>query len=86
MNTVASLPLCGTLLTWCTPMDQLNLFYPLLQTPDFQTDPSCTIPLGCHGSDIYDQWRNNSGTPNAQSPGGGSSEEPTAPTTTGGGG
>ena len=53
INTVASIPVCGTVLTFCTPVDQLNLIFPLLQTPDFDADPSCTIPLGCAGSDIF---------------------------------
>jgi len=53
INTLASVPICGTVLTFCTPVDQLNLMFPLLETPDFNADPSCTIPLGCAGSDIY---------------------------------
>ncbi len=53
INTLASIPVCGTVLTFCTPADQLNLMFPLLETPDFNADPSCTIPLGCGPSDIY---------------------------------
>jgi hypothetical protein len=70
INTIASIPICGTVLTFCTPADQLNLFFPMLEVPDFNSDPSCTIPLGCGGSDIF---------PNipAGFPGGGASEEPT---------
>ncbi|MCB9857566.1 MAG: hypothetical protein H6818_17935 [Phycisphaerales bacterium] len=46
-NVLYSLPICGTVLTFCTPFDQLNVLFPLLETPDFKTDPTCTIPLGC---------------------------------------
>lgn len=53
INTIASIPFCGALLTFCTPADQLNLFLPSLQVPDYDTDPSCTIPLGCGGGDLY---------------------------------
>jgi hypothetical protein len=53
INTLASIPICGTVLTFCTPVDQLNMMFPLLETPDYDTDPSCTIPLGCGGGDIY---------------------------------
>lgn len=53
INTFASVPWCGGLLTWCTPDDQLNLLYPLLETPDFTTDPSCTIPFGCGDGDLF---------------------------------
>ena len=31
MNALASFPICGTLLTFCTPTDQLNLFFPLVK-------------------------------------------------------
>lgn len=53
LDTLASVNVCGTVLTFCTPADQLNLFFPFLQTPDYFSDPSCTIPLGCAGSDLY---------------------------------
>jgi hypothetical protein len=53
LNTLASINLCGTVFTFCTPADQLNLFFPYLEVPDYRADPSCTIPLGCDGSDIY---------------------------------
>jgi hypothetical protein len=53
LNTLASINLCGTVLTFCTPADQLNLFLPYLTLPDFNTDPSCTIPLGCGSGDLY---------------------------------
>jgi len=53
MNTVASIPICGTILPRCTPYDQLAATYPMLQTPDYTADPSCTIPLACGNTDIY---------------------------------
>jgi hypothetical protein len=49
MNTVASINLCGTVFTFCTPGDQLSLFWPYLEIPDYEADPSCTIPMGCGG-------------------------------------
>lgn len=52
-NALYSLPICGGVLTFCTPSDQLNFLFPLLQTPDFRADPSCSIPLGCGDDDIY---------------------------------
>jgi hypothetical protein len=55
-NALYSLPICGGILTFCTPTDQLNVLFPLLTTPDFSADPSCTIPLGCGGSDIFDDF------------------------------
>jgi hypothetical protein len=51
-NTLANINLCGTVFTFCTPTDQLNLLYPYLDTPDYTTDPSCTIPLGCGSGDV----------------------------------
>ncbi|HVP10219.1 MAG TPA: hypothetical protein VMV94_03425 [Phycisphaerae bacterium] len=67
INTLASIPICGTVLTFCTPQDQLNLFYPMLETPNFQWDPSCTVPYGCDGSDLYNPVIQGSGTPGGQS-------------------
>ena len=66
INTLASLPICGGILTFCTPADQLNLLYPMLEVPDFDTDPSCTIPLGCDSSDLF----------SGAAPGGGASDQP----------
>lgn len=54
INFAASLPICGGVLTFCSPADQINLLWPLLQTPDFNADPSCTIPLGCGDGDLFD--------------------------------
>ncbi len=80
INTLASINICGTVLTFCTPADQLNLLFPYLETPDFETDPSCTIPLGCAGSDIYQNIP-------AGFPGGSDINQPTLGSTgTGGGG
>lgn len=50
-NALFSLPICGGVLTFCTPSDQLNILFPLLTTPDFNSDPTCTIPLGCGGGE-----------------------------------
>lgn len=61
--------LCGTVLTFCTPIDQLNLMFPLLQVPDYDSDPSCSIPLGCGSSDVL--------PPLIGGPGGGPPNEPT---------
>lgn len=83
INTLASINLCGTVLTFCTPADQLNLFLPYLELPDFNADPSCTIPLGCGTSDIYQNIP-------AGFPGGGNVIQPsnsqTGSTSSGGGG
>jgi len=73
-NALFSLPICGGILTFCTPNDQLNVLFPLLTTPDFDADPTCTIPLGCGGN-------NNAGgqffDPTGENPpGGGAPEEP----------
>ena len=69
INTLASINLCGTVLPWCTPADQLNLLYPMLETPDFRADNSCTIPLGCGATDLYNDIPEGF-------PGGGGPEEP----------
>ncbi len=53
LNTLASVNVCGTFFTFCTPADQLNLIFPYLTIPDFKADPSCTIPLGCGANDVY---------------------------------
>lgn len=84
INTLASLPICGGVLTFCTPTDQLNLFYPMLDLPNYNWDPSCTVPMGCAGSDLYDPLNN---VPPG-SPGGTGSDQPsdTQGGGTGGGG
>lgn len=53
INTIASLPICGGLLTFCTPGDQISALFPLLQVPDFSSDPSCTIPIACGGGGLF---------------------------------
>lgn len=53
INTLASINVCGTLFTFCTPADQINLLFPYLEVPDFDADPSCTIPLGCGDGDVF---------------------------------
>ena len=50
-NTLLSLTPCGTILAGCTPGDWANLIFPYLDLPDFQADPSCTIPGACGGGD-----------------------------------
>ncbi len=44
---LSSVNLCGTVFTFCSPADQLNIFYPYLEVPDYNVDPTCTIPYGC---------------------------------------
>lgn len=78
INTLASLPICGGLLTFCTPADQINVLFPYLDTPDFNADPSCTIPLGCGDGDLF----NPGGFPGGDAP----DPPQDAQTGTGGGG
>jgi len=60
--------LCGTVFTFCTPTDQLNLMFPILEYPDYYTDPSCTIPLGCSNGDLF--------PPLEEGPGGNAPDQP----------
>jgi len=60
--------LCGTVFTFCTPTDQLNLMFPILEYPDYYSDPSCTIPLGCSNGDLFPPLENG--------PGGNPSDQP----------
>ncbi len=69
LNTVASLPICGGLLTFCTPTDQLLLFFPVLEVPDFEADPGCTIPGVCGDAGSFE-------APGDFFPGGEPPEEP----------
>lgn len=71
MNTLASIPICGTVLTFCTPADQINMLWPYLEVPDFRTDPSCTIPYGCGEQGASDLF-----PPLEGGPGGGASDPP----------
>ncbi len=66
---ITSINLCGTVFTFCEPVDQLNLMFPYLEMPDYGTDPSCTIPLGCGDGDVL--------PPLEGSPGGGTPDAPT---------
>jgi len=52
VNTISSVNLCGTVFTFCSPADWVNVWYPVLEVPDFNADPSCTIPLGCGDGDL----------------------------------
>jgi len=38
---------CGTVLTNCTPDDWVQMIWPILTVPDYERDPSCTVPYGC---------------------------------------
>lgn len=58
INTIASLPICGGVLTTCTPEDQLLLFLPVLEFPDFSVDPACTIPGACGDAGSFDPGDN----------------------------
>jgi hypothetical protein len=82
-NLAFSITPCGTIvpLTVCTPTDQLNLLFPLLQVPDYRTDPSCTIPFGCGDRGASDLFPTIPG-----GPGGGPSDPPTSGGGGGGGG
>ncbi len=71
-NVIYSLPICGAVLTFCTPTDQLNILFPLLETPDFNADPTCTIPLGCGGDGGFFTFPDG-----FDPPGGGAPEQPT---------
>lgn len=74
-NALLSITPCGTVFTFCTPADQANLIFPFLDLPDFNVDPSCTIPYGCGDGGLF--------PPFVGGPGGGA---PDIPTGTGGGG
>ncbi|MEE8170731.1 MAG: hypothetical protein V3T70_09300, partial [Phycisphaerae bacterium] len=50
-NFLFSINVCGTVLLNCTPEDQLLLVFPFLDVPDFDIDPTCTIPTGCFDRD-----------------------------------
>lgn len=68
MNTLANINVCGTIFTFCTPADQINLMFPYLDYPDYNADPSCTIPLGCGDGDVL--------PPLVGGPGGGAPDQP----------
>ncbi|MCZ6682604.1 MAG: hypothetical protein O7B26_05415 [Planctomycetota bacterium] len=74
-NLILGVTPCGTVFTFCSPADIANLIFPLLELPDFDADPSCTIPLGCGDGGVL--------PPLDGGPGGG---DPDSPTGSGGGG
>ena len=88
INWMASVPVCGTVLTFCTPQDQLNLMYPMLDLPNFNWDPSCTFPMGCGQGDLYPSGgANSTGGGSNGLPGGGAPDAPSNTSSgTGGGG
>jgi len=78
LNALYSIQICGVVLpaTVCTPEDQLLLVFPFLEVPDFEIDPTCTIPFGCfdRGDDVNDgEYPFGGGPPNppTQNSGGG---------------
>jgi len=73
INTIASLPLCGEILTFCEPVDQIELLFPYFETPDYSADPSCTIPGACGDSDLFeiDGFGGNASAPPSDNNGGG---------------
>jgi hypothetical protein len=38
---------CGTVLKNCTPETWYALVWPVIEAPNYDRDPSCTIPYGC---------------------------------------
>jgi hypothetical protein len=69
INTLASIPVCGTLLTFCTPQDQLNLMFGMLDLPNYNWDASCTVPYGCGTGDLYNPTTTTPpGTPGGNAP------------------
>jgi hypothetical protein len=56
LNALLSIQICGVVVpaTVCTPEDQLLLTFQFLEVPDFDIDPSCTIPNGCFRNDAFD--------------------------------
>ena len=48
-NFLTSLQICGVIVpaTICTPEDQLLLTFQFQEVPNFDVDPSCTIPFSC---------------------------------------
>jgi len=46
-TTLLALNPCGTVLKNCTPEAWYALIWPILEVPDYERDPSCTMPYGC---------------------------------------
>ena len=38
---------CGTVLGICTPAAWLRAVFPAITVPNYESDPSCTIPFTC---------------------------------------
>jgi hypothetical protein len=38
---------CGTVLAVCTPEQWLRAVFPLVTVPNYESDPSCSIPFRC---------------------------------------
>jgi len=38
---------CGTVFAFCTPGDAALMLFRFFEIPDFDTDPTCTIPFAC---------------------------------------
>ena len=38
---------CGTVFAFCTPGDWLRAIDPVIEYPDYELDPSCTMPFRC---------------------------------------
>ena len=68
-NFLASTMLCGSVLTFCEPSDQISLFFPILEFPDYDADPSCSIPLNCGDGGVLPPGGLGGGPPEAPSDG-----------------
>ena len=38
---------CGTIFKNCTPDTWYAVIWPVIEAPNYDKDPSCTIPFGC---------------------------------------
>jgi len=38
---------CGTIFAFCTEQDWLRIIDPVITAPNYDVDPSCTIPFRC---------------------------------------
>jgi hypothetical protein len=38
---------CGTILSNCDPTDWWTIIWPVIEAPNYDRDPSCTIPYLC---------------------------------------
>lgn len=46
-TTLLALNPCGTVLSNCTPEQWFTLVWPVIEAPNYERDPSCTIPYMC---------------------------------------